>query len=136
VAARHGRIPSWKKGNTRHRWLTAIKDKALDSIPQHGRAGNAGGTLPEGLGERFGCTNITGRIHNFALDMSWLPWPVLPKKRWPVIKFKEKRGITQGRTSGIVAREQNPERKVFYQLAMATWGRVSVGHRLPRSREH
>jgi hypothetical protein len=34
------------------------------------------------------------RIHNFALDMNWLPWPVLPKKRWSAVRFKEKRGIT------------------------------------------
>jgi hypothetical protein len=33
------------------------------------------------------------RIHNFALDINWLPWPVLPKKRWPAIKFEEKRAI-------------------------------------------
>ena len=31
------------------------------------------------------------RIHNFALDMGWLPWPVLPKKQWPKIRFKETR---------------------------------------------
>ncbi len=35
------------------------------------------------------CTNIfLRRLQNFAVDMSWLPWPVLPKKRWPVIKPK------------------------------------------------
>ena len=32
------------------------------------------------------------RIHNFALDMSWLPWPVLAKKQRPKVRFKEKRG--------------------------------------------
>lgn len=57
------------------------------------------------------------RIHNFALDMNWLPWAVLPKKRWPHIKFKERRGITWIEHQAIVAREQNPERKAFYQLA-------------------
>jgi len=31
----------------------------------------------------------------FRLDMSWLPWPVLPKKRWPVIQFRITR-ITGG----------------------------------------
>lgn len=41
--------------------------------------------------------------------MSWLPWPVLPKKRWPAIKWEEHQAI--------VSREQNPERKAFYQLA-------------------
>jgi hypothetical protein len=36
------------------------------------------------------------RLHNFALDMNWLPWPVLPKKQWPQVRFKEKcaRGST------------------------------------------
>ena len=63
-------------------------------------------------------TNIyLRRIHNFALDMSWLPWPVLPKKRWPAIKFKEKRGITLKEHQAIVEREQNVERKAFYKLA-------------------
>ena len=63
-------------------------------------------------------TNIClRRIHNFALDMNWLPWPVLPKKRWPAIKFKEKRGITLEEHQAIVARELNSERKAFYQLA-------------------
>jgi len=88
-------IPKLKKGNTRQRWLTAIKDKALDSIRNM--------VVLEAQAEHFlkvlekgsVCTNIyLRRIHNFALDMNWLPWPVLPKKRWPVIKFKEKRGIT------------------------------------------
>jgi hypothetical protein len=57
------------------------------------------------------------RIHNFALDMTWLPWPVLPKKRWPAVEFKEKRGITLAEHLAIVARENNPERKAFYKLA-------------------
>lgn len=42
---------------------------------------------------------------------------MLPKKRWPAIKFKEKRGITLAVHLAIVARELNPERKAFYQVA-------------------
>jgi integrase len=57
------------------------------------------------------------RIHNFALDMTWLPWPVLAKKRWPAVEFKEKRAITLAEHLAIVGREQNPERKAFYKLA-------------------
>src|ERR1051325_2801501 len=57
------------------------------------------------------------RIHNFALDMDWLPWPVLPKKRWPAVKFKSKRAIKFEEHQAIVARERNPERRAFYQLA-------------------
>jgi integrase len=57
------------------------------------------------------------RAHNFALDMGWLPWPVVVKRQWPAIEFKEKRAITWQEHCEIVERENNPERKAFYQLA-------------------
>src|SRR5581483_4838792 len=57
------------------------------------------------------------RVHNFALDMGWLPWPVVVKRQWPAIEFKEKRAITLEEHCRIIGREQNPERKAFYQLA-------------------
>ena len=111
-------IPKLKKGNTRQRWLTAIKDKALDSIRNMVVLETQAEHFLKVLEKGSVCTNIyLRRIHNFALDMNWLPWPVLPKKRWPVIKFKEKRGITWEEHQAIVTRELNPERKAFYQLA-------------------
>jgi len=57
------------------------------------------------------------RIHNFALDMTWLPWPVIVKRQWPKVRFKDKRAVTWEEHQAIVAREENPERKAFYQLA-------------------
>jgi len=111
-------IPKLKTGDTRHRWLTAIKDKALDSLrnlvvletqPEHFLRVLEAGTVS---------TNVyLRRIHNFALDMNWLPWPVLAKKRWPAVVHEEKRGITLAEHLAIVARENNPERKAFYKLA-------------------
>lgn len=50
--------------------------------------------------------------------MNWLPWPLIPKRQWPAIRFKPKRAITWEEHFQIVAREKNPERKAFYQL---TW---------------
>jgi integrase len=50
--------------------------------------------------------------------MSWLPWPVLPKNRWPAVRFQQKRAITGEEHQAIVEREQNSERKAFYKL---TW---------------
>jgi len=107
-----------KRDATQHRWQTAIKDRAYDSI-RH---------LPvlETRPEQFLRVLETGtvstnvylrRLHNFALDMTWLPWPVIVKRQWPEIQFKEKRAITWEEHAAIVAREQNPERKAFYQLA-------------------
>ena len=107
-----------KKGETQRRWQSAIKDKAFDTM-RH---------LPvlETRPEHFLRVLETGkvstnvylrRIHNFALDMTWLPWPVIVKRQWPKVQFKDKRAITWEEHQAIVAREQNPERKAFYQLA-------------------
>src|SRR5208283_4294363 len=111
-------IPKLKEGETRHRWLTAIKDAAFDSIRNLVVLETQAEHFLKVLETGSVSTNIyLRRVHNFALDMNWLPWPVLPKKRWPAIKFKEKRGITLAEHQAIVARELNPERKAFYQLA-------------------
>lgn len=106
-----------KKGATNVRWQTAIRDSAFDSIrhmqvletrPEHFLRVIEDGTV---------CTNIfLRRIQNFALDMSWLPWPVLPKKRWPKIQFKEKRGITWEEHQKILAGESNVELRAYYEL--------------------
>jgi len=110
-------IPKHKRGDTHRRWLTAIKDKAFDPIRNL--------VVLETQAEHFlkvlevGCvsTNIyLRRVHNFALDMSWLPWPVIPKKRWPQIVFKEKRAITWEEHQKIVAGESNAELRVYYEL--------------------
>jgi integrase len=62
------------------------------------------------------------RIQNFALDLNWLPWPVLPKKRWPAIRFNEKRAITQVEHQAIINRERNPELRDLYALLWRTGG--------------
>ncbi len=56
------------------------------------------------------------RLHNFALDMGWALAPVLPPKQWPVVHHQPKRAITLEEHQKIVAREQNEERRAFYQL--------------------
>ena len=111
-------IPKLKTGDTQARWFTAIKDKAFDSLRNLVVLETQAEHFLKVLENGSISTNIyLRRIHNFALDMNWLPWPVLPKKRWPAVKFKEKRGITLAEHLAIVARELNPERKAFYQLA-------------------
>jgi integrase len=106
-----------KTGPTRHRHEVAMKDKAFDLIrnlpiletqPAHFLKVLELGTVS---------TNVyLRRIHNFALDMNWLPWPVLPRKQWPKVHFKEKRAITLEEHQRIIAVEVNPERKMLYQL--------------------
>jgi integrase len=111
-------IVKTKQDNTRHRWETAIKDKAFDSLRDRVILETNAEHFLRVLENGTVSTNIyLRRIHNFALDMGWLPWPVVPKKQWPPVQFGEKRAITREEHEAIVAREGNPERKAFYQLA-------------------
>src|ERR1041385_8381126 len=107
-----------KRTATQRRYGVAMKDKELDAIREL--------PLMETRSEHFlrvleggkVSTNIyLRRIHNFALGMNWLPVPVLPKRMWPGFHFGEKRAITLAEHERIIARETNPERRTFYELA-------------------
>ncbi|MGA2788853.1 MAG: hypothetical protein ABSF60_15135 [Verrucomicrobiota bacterium] len=76
-------IPKLRTGDTQARWFTTIKDKAFDSIRNRVILETQAEHFLKVLENGSVSTNVyLRRIHNFALDMSWLPWPVLPKKRW------------------------------------------------------
>jgi hypothetical protein len=110
-------IPKLKSGSTRTRWETAIKSKAFDGI----RDVVVLETRPEHFLKVLECGSVAAnsflrRIHAFALDMDCLPWPVLPKKRWPALKFKAKRAVTWAKHQKIPAGEKNPEWRTFCQL--------------------
>jgi integrase len=106
-----------KLGENKLRWERAAKDAALARL------------LPQVIIQTraellFSCmhlgtvsTNVfLRRLHNFCVDMNWLPWPLIPKRQWPAVQHKERRAITLEEHQRILAVEVNPERKVFYQL--------------------
>ncbi len=107
-----------KRGPTLERWARAMKDTAFDTIrrlpvletrPEHFLRVLESGKVS---------TNVfLRRLHNFALDMTWLPWPVIVKRQWPLVVFRPKRAITWAEHLAIVEHERNPERRAFYQLA-------------------
>jgi len=106
-----------KKGPTQDRWTRAMKDKAFDTIRETALLETRAEQFLRVLENGTVCTNIfLRRLQNFALDMSWLPWPVLPKKRWPGIEFKEKRGVTWTEHQKIIAGESNAELREYYKL--------------------
>jgi len=39
--------------------------------------------------------------------MNWLPWPIIPKRLWPEVRFKERRAITSEEHQLIIGREKN-----------------------------
>src|ERR1022692_3544335 len=106
-----------KTGPTRVRHECAMRDKAFDLIRNLPILETHAAHFLKVLELGKVSTNVyLRRIHNFALDMNWLPWPILPKGQWPAVKFKEKRAITLEEHQRIIAAEVNPERKTLYQL--------------------
>ena len=123
-------IVKFKKGSTLQRWQTAVKDKAFDSIRDLALLETQAEQLLRVLEKGTVSTNVHLRkLHNFCMDMNWLPWPVIPKKQWPAVQFKEKRAITLAEHEAIITREANRERRDFYKLCWhlgASQGDIAV----------
>ena len=115
-----------KSGPTQDRWQRAAREKAMDLIrhcviietqAEHLFACLKAGTVS---------TNVHLRkLHNFCLSMNWLPWPLIPKRLWPEVKFQPKRAITFAEHQLIVERERNPELRDFYDLCWHLGGSQS-----------
>jgi integrase len=115
-------------GSSLDRWQRFGKSKPLDSLRalklfetrsedilavlRHPRAGSS-------------CNNYLRRLHNYALDLGWLMAPVLHRRQWPAIKYKKARAITEFEHEVIIQAEQNPERRLFYEMLWETGGSQS-----------
>src|ERR1700739_3307436 len=81
-----------KSKSNRTRSERAVLDKSYDTIRDlqliETRAEHFLAVLES---SKVSTNNYLRRFHNFALDMGWLPWPVLPKRQWPQIRHKTKR---------------------------------------------
>ena len=115
-----------KKGPTLIRYQRAMADKAFDLIRDTPILETQSVQLLKAMRTGTVATNVfLRRIHNFAVGMGWLPWPILAKKQWPKVRFKEKRAITWEEHQAIIARELNPERRAFYECCWLTGGAQS-----------
>lgn len=110
-------LTNTKHGANKERWQRVAKDKALALLLDRIVIETQGEQLLKILQSGTVSTNVyLRRLHNFCLDMTWLPWPLIPKRQWPAVRFKEKRAITLEEHSKIIAREGNVERRAFYKL--------------------
>jgi integrase len=115
-----------KKGPTLIRYQRAMADKAFDLIRDTPILETQSVQLLKAMRAGTVATNVfLRRIHNFAVGMGWLPWPILAKKQWPKVRFKEKRAITWDEHQAIIAREFNPERRAFYECCWLIGGAQS-----------
>ena len=103
-----------KSGSTRDRWQRAAKEAALHDIRHRVILETRAEHLFASLKAGTVSTNVHMRkLHNFWIAMNWLPWPLIPKRLWPEIRFKDKRAITREEHQLIIEREKNLERRSF-----------------------
>lgn len=108
---------------TKHRWVIASKDKAFRTILDTPLLKTMPEQLLRVLKRGTVSTNVyLRRIQNHAVDMGWLPKPVLCKKVFPKVHYKVKRAITEAEHRSIVAKETNQERRDFYELCWLLGG--------------
>jgi len=116
-------LTSTKQGANQSRWRIVAKDPALAPLLPRIIIETPGELLLKVMQAGTVSTNVyLRRLHNFCVDMNWLPWSLVPKRQWPEVKFKEKRAITLEEHQRIITAEVNPERKVFYQLCWQLGG--------------
>ena len=106
-----------KLATNQQRWRTVARDKALAPLLPKLIIDTLGELLLQVMQAGTVSTNVfLRRLHNFCVDMNWLPWPLIPKRQWPAVTFKEKRAITLAEHQQIIAAEVNPERKALYGM--------------------
>jgi hypothetical protein len=113
--ATHG-IPS-----TQTRCARAFRSKAYDPIRRKSLVQTTGEDLLTVLHMNGNCVaHYLRRLHNLALDLGWLPWPILAKRAWPKIGSQSKRAITAEEHAAVIASEKNTERRAYYEVLSET----------------
>ena len=112
-----GAVARTKKRNTLLHWERAMRETPFDSIRDLKLIGTHPEHFLEVLSKGTVSTNIfLRRLHNFALAVDWLPKAIIPRKQWPKIEFKDKRGITLKEHEKILTGEGNSEWRAYYNL--------------------
>jgi len=113
--ATHG-IPT-----TQERCARALRSKAYTAIRHKPLVETTGEDLLTIMHANGNCVgHYLRRLHNLALNLGWLAWPILAKAAWPKIRSQSKRGVTPEEHAKIIGSERNPERRTYYELLYET----------------
>jgi integrase len=111
----HGREPS------QIRCRREIRSQPFNLIRQKPLVETNGGDLLAVLRMGTVSTNhYLRRLHNLAVGLGWLAWPILAPKLWPRIQSKPKRAIRWEEHNKITTTESNLERRLYYELLWET----------------
>jgi hypothetical protein len=87
--ATHG-IPA-----TQQRCARGFRSKAYHPIRNKPLVQTTGADLLTIIHDNGNCVaHYLRRLHNLAVDLGWLAWPILAKRAWPKVRSKSKRAIT------------------------------------------
>lgn len=79
-----------KKGETLRRWLVAAKDKGLAKLAKMKLLDTRSEHFLRVLNEGTVSTNVyLRRMHNFAMDMAWVPAPILPRRQCGAVEARD-----------------------------------------------
>jgi integrase len=103
--------------NTSDRYESAFKEQPFDAL----RSLIVVETRPDAIlkllqGGTISTNIFMRRLHSFAVNMGWLPWPIISYKQWPRIRFQPRRAITADEAAQLVTTEKNAEWKAFLQM--------------------
>ena len=113
--ATHG-IPT-----TQERCARGFRSKAYQPIRNRPLAQTTAAELLAILHSNGNCVaHYLRRLHNLAVDLGWLAWPILAKRAWPKIRSLSKRAITAEEHAAVIASEKNSERRAYYELLYET----------------
>src|ERR1700730_2938918 len=106
---------------TQERCARGFRSKAYDPIRKKSLIQTTSSDLLAVVHTNGNCVaHYLRRLHNLALDLGWLPWPVLAKRAWPKIRSQSKRAITAEEHAAVIASEKSIERRSYYELLYET----------------
>jgi integrase len=106
---------------TQDRCARGFRSKAYDAIRNKPLVQTTGADLLAIIHANGNCVaHYLRRLHNLAVDLGWLPWPILAKRAWPKIRSQSKRAITAEEHAAVIASEKNSERRAYYELLYET----------------
>jgi hypothetical protein len=111
-------IDKKKEGACKHRWETARKDKALKSFWKLKVVETRVDQMLMLL-KKVSANVYLRRLHNYALDMNWLAWSIVPKHRWPKVVYKQRK-LPRKNTSRLL-RERPIRSAVIFMNYCGSW---------------
>ena len=114
-------MASHGKPSTQERCARAMNSRSLDSIREKTLLATTSDDLLCVMRAGRNATNhYLRRLHNLAVNLGWLAWPILAKKAWPKLITARRRAVTPEEHARVLASEKNTERRAFYELLWET----------------